>query len=86
MIKMELRLGQLAKDIVTGFMGTVTAKVIYLTGCTQYCLSPTELDKDGKLREGHYFDEQRVELVHDGLLSKFSQISTGGPQDNQPSH
>lgn len=81
-----MELGKKARDIVTGFVGIITAKVVYLTGCTQYCLTPNETDKDGKIREGHYFDEQRLELIDEGIVSKFYQKNTGGPQDNTPNN
>ena len=70
--------------MVTGFMGTVTSRVEYLTGCIQYCLKP-RVDKDGKMIDGQYFDEQRLEVYDDGVVEVES-TPTGGPQADCPSH
>jgi hypothetical protein len=56
-----IELGSKARDVITGFTGTVTARVEYLTGCTQYCLSAKS--GDGKLGEGHFLDEPRLEVL-----------------------
>ena len=54
--------GTRAKDVVTGFEGTVTGQVSYMTGCDQYIISP-QIDKDGKIVEGRWIDEKRLEAV-----------------------
>lgn len=64
---MAIELGQKAKDCVTGFSGIVTARVEYLTGCTQYGVSPG-LDKDGKVMDTQYFDENRLTALSVGNL------------------
>jgi len=61
----SVRLGVKAKDLVTGFEGIVTAKVEYLTGCTQYGLTPPV--KDGKVQSNEYFDEKRLQYVGEGI-------------------
>jgi hypothetical protein len=40
----------------------------YLTGCNQTMLLPTALDKDGKRRDGEWFDDQRVEIQEGNAL------------------
>ena len=59
-----IKIGQMGKDSITGFKGLAMGRAEYLTGCTQILLTPTALDKDGKRRDGEWFDEQRI--VADG--------------------
>lgn len=59
----EIKLGQKARDIVTGFEGIVLATMQHLTGCNQVCILPQTLDKDGKRRDGEWFDDSRVEIL-----------------------
>ena len=67
MFKHEL--GKLGKDKITGFEGILTARCEFLTGCSRYCIQPTEL-KDGKPIESIYFDEEQIILVGDGILAE----------------
>lgn len=59
---MEIQLGQFAKDIITGFHGTVVAKASYLTGCDQYALQPDAISNDFK--ESRWFDVSRIEVTN----------------------
>jgi hypothetical protein len=59
-------LGTLAKDKITGFSGIITARCEFLTGCSRYCIQPTEL-KDGKPIDSLYFDEAQIEIVGKGI-------------------
>ena len=80
-----IKLGVLAKDKITGFEGIITAKIEYLTGCDQYCLSP-KIDKDGKIPEGAYFDGARLEFVSSGIMPEEVQSNKekGGPNRDAP--
>lgn len=51
--------GHKVKDKITGFTGIATGFVQYISGCNQILICPG-LDKDGKLAESHWFDEQRL--------------------------
>jgi hypothetical protein len=55
----EFQLGFVYKDKVTGFKGVALGHVRYLTGCNQVLLAPG-LDKEGKVMESLWFDEQRL--------------------------
>ena len=59
------KLGKFARDKITGFEGTVIAKISYLFGCAQYNLVPKA--KEGKLEDGQWFDEGRIEIIGDGV-------------------
>lgn len=52
-------LGVEVKDKITGFKGTVTGYVVYISGCNQ-CLVNPKVGKDGRLGDSSWFDEQRL--------------------------
>ena len=80
----KIRLGVIAEDKVTGFRGTVTSKVKYLTGCDQYCLKP-KVDKDGNIVDGCYFDGGQLEYISEGISKKDVQTDVkGGPNMDAP--
>jgi len=78
-----IALGQMARDVITGFSGLVMAKAQYLTGCNQVLLTPRKLDKDGKRRDGEWFDEQRVERVGKEAV-KLPTLETRDPGADEP--
>lgn len=59
---MPIKLGDKAKDTISGFTGTVTSHHKYLNGCERLSITPNEL-KDGKPIDAHTFDIEQVELV-----------------------
>ena len=65
---MLIELGKKVRDLVTGGEGIVTARVVYLNGCVQYCVVPA-VDKDGKRRDGWYVDENQLKVVRGGLTA-----------------
>jgi hypothetical protein len=73
---MTIRLGQEAKDKITGFKGILTAKVDYLFGCTQYGIAPES--KDGKVQDTAYFDEGRIEITGPGITAEEVQAEKPG--------
>jgi hypothetical protein len=54
--------GALYRDKITGFKGIVTARVQYITGCDQALVVPP-VGKDGKMGEGQWIDESRLDRV-----------------------
>lgn len=56
---MAIKLGIEVKDKITGFKGTVTGYVTYLTGCNQALVVP-KVGKDGAAKDAAWFDEQRL--------------------------
>ena len=77
-----IKLGNVARDIVTGFTGTIIAKVEYLNGCIQFCLKPELVD--GKMVPGEYFDSKQVEFVANGVAYLVDQRQTGGVMQDTP--
>ena len=60
----EFAPGDKVQDKVTKFAGTIAGSAYYLTGCNQYLLLPEcEEGKTHKKPVGHWFDEDRLELV-----------------------
>ena len=83
--RVSIKLGQKARDKVTGFEGILTGKAEYLYGCAQYCIVPAA--KDGKIGESHWFDEGRIEVIGPGLLPEEVQAEMpGGPNRDCPTN
>lgn len=61
-------MGKKAKDRLTGFEGVITGVSQFMTGCDQFHLQHG-CSEDGKLGEGHWFDEQRLELLGGPTIS-----------------
>lgn len=57
-------LGYRATDKVTGFSGTIDSVCFDLYGCIQCSLRP-QIDKDGKIPDGHWFDVTRLTIDTD---------------------
>lgn len=77
----EIKLGNKARCIVTGFEGIVTGDCLYLNGCRQLCLKP-KMNKEGKLEEGIWVDIGQIEYVDKGIYIESKE--TGGPQMDAP--
>lgn len=76
----KFNLGATVRDTITGFQGIVNNRNQWLHNCNVYGVKPTSLDKDGKPKEVHHFDEPQLELVEEIEAIKPSR-KTGGPTD-----
>lgn len=76
---MEINLGDVAKDKISGFAGIVTGVTSWLNGCRRFMLTPQKLDKDGKPRASEWFDDVQVVLVKSTATPKAA--PAGGPRD-----
>lgn len=74
---MAIKLGDKAKDKISGFTGTVTSHHKYLNGCERLSITPNEL-KDGKPIDAHTFDIEQIELVQADQHPMLK--PTGGPE------
>lgn len=74
---MTIKLGDLARDTITGFTGVVVCQSEWLHGCIRLSLQPKEL-KDGKPIEHMTFDLPQLELVPSTPAKSTS--GTGGPR------
>jgi hypothetical protein len=82
--KVNKIIGKKVRDIVTGFEGIATGHTEWLTGCNTVGISPQELN-DGKVIETHWFDENRIEVVGEGVKKQLPEPKPikerkGGPQ------
>lgn len=68
-------LGTKAKDTVTGFTGTATARFTYLNGCVRIELQPPA--KDNVMVEPAVFDERGLDVTAK---------APGGPARSQPTY
>lgn len=82
-IKGKKLLGYKLQDKITGFTGVATGYVTYITGCSQFLLAPP-MDKDGKLPDSMWFDEQRMLLCPDQTQIVLDNSATPGPDREAP--
>lgn len=73
----KIDLGDVARDMITGFTGVVIATTKWLHGCERMTLQPREL-KDGRPIESCTFDAPQLELVEKRAARGTSH--TGGPR------
>jgi len=55
-------IGNKVKDTVTGLVGTVVAKCIYLNGCVQLLVQPKVVEH--RIVEGYWIDETQLKLIN----------------------
>jgi hypothetical protein len=83
---MKLKMGVIAKDLVTGFEGRVTGVASYMTGCDQALLVPN-VENTGVYREGHWFDVTRLEVTDSKPLTLPAAydavVDPGGPTSDR---
>lgn len=62
-----VKIGQTARDKITGFEGRVTGHARYITGCDQFLLTP-KVSKDGDAKDGRWFDEHRLAVEDPNVM------------------
>ncbi len=79
--RVGIKLGNLVKDLLTGFTGIATSRTEYLYGCVHIGITSQDLDKDGVPVGVMNFDEQRVMLADKRapMVSPDSKAISGGP-------
>ena len=73
-----LRLGDIAKDLITGYEGVVVCISTWLHGCRRITLQARECAADGKPKESCSFDEPQLTRVPGARFNTTS--NTGGPR------
>jgi hypothetical protein len=74
-----IEIGDVAKDTITGFEGTVIGITQWTTGCARASLQ-ARVNKDGKVPDSVGFDVLTLELVKAGPRHDVDR-SKGGPRD-----
>lgn len=74
----QFALGDIVKDSVTGYKGTVVGRTEWLNGCVRYAVQGP-MNKDGKVDDGISIDEQQLVLVKKATPKKPAKAPTGGP-------
>lgn len=69
-------LGLKVKDKVTGMEGIVASICFDLYGCIQACVNPG-LDKEGKQKDQHWYDVNRLEVVSKKPIMNVPNYYTG---------
>jgi len=87
----SIKLGQLVKDVITGFQGIAQCRMEYLNGCVRFYVQPKAFtDKDGKLTipDSQAFDEEQLEIVGATPIKmpghRSSVDQTGGDRQDPP--
>ena len=63
-----ITIGCRVTDTINGFTGLTTGRLEYLNGCRQFLVKPEALDKDGKLVDGVWMDEQNLILDKSAIM------------------
>lgn len=74
---MKIKLGDTAKDTITGFKGIVIAITHWLNGCTRISIQPAKLKEDGTPIASDTFDEPQCALVKSN--KRLVPVPIGGP-------
>ena len=72
----KFKLGSTVTSLISGFSGIVTSRAEHLNGCNRYWVAP-KVDKDGKLPDGLWMDENELEVVSSKNI-KTEGVKTGG--------
>lgn len=75
-MKIQIQVGMKVKDKITGFAGTVTGVVRYISGCNQALVVPPARE-DGSFISGEWFDLQRLEITSQDVLVLDNSITPG---------
>jgi len=84
-----INLGDLAKDTVSGYEGTVTVISEFLNGCRRICICPKVKD-DGSFQDERWFDEPQMQITQVGAYQNPDLVEvktlnrTGGVQKPTP--
>jgi len=81
MAKFLIKNGDEVVSNISGFKGIVTSSSCHLNGCNRYWVSPT-IDKDGKLPEGYWFDENELMVIKKAKVKPVAYVEPGGFQSS----
>ena len=56
--------GLVGRDVITGFKGVIIGYVQYISGCSQFLMTPKVTD-DNTAKDGQWFDTSRIEVMEE---------------------
>lgn len=77
----KFKLGNKLRDKVSGHEGIAIGVIEYLNGCIQYGIKG-KLDKDKKVPDAVWIDQQQLELIKGGI--EVEKSHTGGENMEHP--
>lgn len=77
-----IKLGDEVQDLITGFQGIATARIIYITGCVRYEVTPEGLEK-GNMIEPQWVDERTLKVIRKAKV-KIKEKPLSGPGNTPP--
>ena len=79
----KMGLGNIVRDKITGFEGTLIGRATYIFGCDQCCVAPQV--KEGAFQESRWFDDGRLDVISEGINAKtVTSDKPGGPDRGAP--
>ncbi len=74
----KVELGSTVESTISGFKGIVTSRSEHVNGCNRYWVAP-RVDKEGKLPEGLWIDENELIVTAQPKLQKANEDRGGFP-------
>lgn len=78
-----MKIGQMAKDKLTGFSGRVIGQADYITGCTQFLIQPERCKDDGTKTDACWMDDHRLQEL-EGEVLVLDKVKGDGACDPAP--
>ena len=76
----RIKLGDIVRDMVTGYEGMAVSEHSYLNKCVRISIQGV-VDKDGKIPDSQTFDIEQVAVVKSNVYEGIDVQPTGGPQN-----
>lgn len=73
----DVKLGNEATDIVTGFSGVITGRVRYFFGTIRYGIT-AKVSDNGEIKNSEYFEAKRVKVIGKGIVPEEVQVEKKG--------
>ena len=79
----KFRNGEVVREKITGFTGTITGTVFYITGCNQYLIT-AEAKNESTPAKAKWYDEGRLEVIETNgetidIVNEVSTYEENGP-------
>ena len=62
-VTFKFALGEVVREIITGFEGVVMSQCNYISGCIQYGVLSRKLTNEGRTHDWIYYDENRLASI-----------------------